>query len=81
VELKARTVTIREFELTEIAMPDVSFRVVCTKGTYIRSLARDLGTALDSGGYLTSLCRTRSGDFKLADAWELDKLPEYIAGL
>ena len=81
VELKARTVTIREFELTEIAMPDVSFRVVCTKGTYIRSLARDLGTALDSGGYLTSLCRTRSGDFLLKDAWEMDKLRAYLSEL
>ena len=79
LELKSRKVLIKEFEITNIDLPQVSFRVVCSKGTYIRSLARDLGTALDSGGYLTSLCRTRIGDFKIADAWELQKLGEKIA--
>ncbi len=79
LELKSRKVLIKEFEITNIDLPKVSFRVVCSKGTYIRSLARDLGTALDSGGYLTSLCRTRIGDFKIADAWELQKLGEKIA--
>ena len=79
LELKPRLVTINEFELTNIALPEVSFRVVCSKGTYIRSLARDLGTALDSGAYLTSLRRTRIGDFRVEDAWELQKLGEKLA--
>ena len=79
LELKPRLVTINEFELTNIALPEVSFRVVCSKGTYIRSLARDLGTALGSGAYLTSLRRTRIGDFRVEDAWELQKLGEKLA--
>ena len=79
LELKPRLVKINEFELTNIALPEVSFRVVCSKGTYIRSLARDLGTALDSGAYLTSLRRTRIGDFRVEDAWELQKLGEKLA--
>ena len=49
-------------------MPTVSFRIVCSKGTYIRSIARDFGLALNSGAHLTKLCRTRIGDFKLEDA-------------
>ena len=79
LELKPRLVKINEFELTNIALPEVSFRVVCSKGTYIRSLARDLGIALDSGAYLTSLRRTRIGDFRVEDAWELQKLGEKLA--
>ena len=78
LELKPRLVTIREFEITHITLPEVGFRVVCSKGTYIRSLARDLGTALGSGGYLTSLRRTRIGDYKVEDAWELQKLGEKL---
>ena len=78
LELKPRLVTITEFELTHIALPEVGFRVVCSKGTYIRSLARDLGTALGSGGYLTSLRRTRIGDYRVEDAWELQKLGEKL---
>ena len=78
LELKPRLVSIREFELTNIALPEVAFRVTCSKGTYIRSLARDLGKALDSGAYLTSLRRTRIGDFKVEDAWELQKLGEKL---
>jgi tRNA pseudouridine55 synthase len=78
LEMKPRTVTIHEFELTNIELPSVSFRVVCSKGTYIRSLVRDLGTAVGSGAYMTGLCRTRSGDKKLMDAWEVPALLEYI---
>lgn len=78
LELKPRRVTISEFELTKIELPVVTFRVVCSKGTYIRSLARDLGTALGSGAYLTSLRRTRIGDFKIDQAWELQKLGEKL---
>jgi tRNA pseudouridine55 synthase len=79
LELKPRTVSISVFELTDITLPDVTFRIVCSKGTYIRSIARDLGTALSSGGYLTSLRRTRIGDFRIEDAWELQKLGEKLA--
>jgi tRNA pseudouridine55 synthase len=59
-------------------MPEVAFKVVCSKGTYIRSLANDFGKAMNSGAYLSSLCRTKIGDFKLENAWELDKLIEYL---
>ncbi|MBM3435210.1 MAG: tRNA pseudouridine(55) synthase TruB [Bacteroidetes bacterium] len=67
-ELPPRKVYIRTFEITSIALPQVGFRVCCSKGTYIRSLARDFGKALDSGAYLTSLARTRIGEFSLTDA-------------
>jgi len=68
-EIKAKTVEIKVFELTHIALPDIDFRVVCSKGTYIRSLARDLGVALGCGAHLTRLVRTRIGEYRLADAW------------
>lgn len=66
--IKARTVSITEFEITKIEMPQVSFRIVCSKGTYIRSLVRDFGIALQSGAYLSALCRTRIGDYTLENA-------------
>ena len=62
-EIKARTVSITEFEITKINLPEVEFRVVCSKGTYIRSLAYDFGLALNSGGHLSALRRTKIGDF------------------
>ncbi len=68
VEMKSREIEIKEFEITSVNMPSVSFRIVCSKGTYIRSIARDFGLALNSGAHLTALCRTRIGDFKLQDA-------------
>jgi tRNA pseudouridine55 synthase len=71
VELKKRTVTIFQFELTRVALPEVDFRVKCSKGTYIRSLAFDFGKELQSGGYLKTLCRTAIGDFKLTEARSL----------
>jgi tRNA pseudouridine55 synthase len=73
-ELKARRVTIREFEITNIALPEVQFRVVCSKGTYIRSLVRDFGQVLNNGAYLKTLCRTRIGSFSLQNALQLDKV-------
>ncbi|HZY78718.1 MAG TPA: tRNA pseudouridine(55) synthase TruB [Cyclobacteriaceae bacterium] len=73
-ELKKRPITISEFEITGIALPSVSFRVVCTKGTYIRSLARDFGLALGGGAYLAELCRTRIGSFLLKDALEIEDI-------
>ncbi len=75
-ELKAREVIIKEFEITKIEKPNVEFRVVCSKGTYIRSLVRDFGEALGTVAYLSELCRTRIGDFKLEDALSLDQVPE-----
>ena len=75
-ELKARAVFISEFEITNIDKPIVGFRVVCSKGTYIRSLARDFGKALGTVAYLSELCRTRIGEFKLTDALSLDQVPE-----
>lgn len=71
-EIKPKEITITEFEITRIAMPEVDFRVVCSKGTYIRSLARDFGLALNSGGHLTALCRTRIGNYTLEDAMSLE---------
>lgn len=68
VEIASRKTTIYEFELTRIEMPDVDFRVRCSKGTYIRSLAHDMGAALQSGAHLTALRRTKSGGFSVDDA-------------
>lgn len=68
VELKPRKIEIFEFEITQIMMPEISFRVVCSKGTYIRSLAHDFGKALQSGAYLSSLRRTKIGDFNVINA-------------
>ncbi|MCE3259014.1 MAG: tRNA pseudouridine synthase [Bacteroidetes bacterium] len=67
-EIKAREIEIKEFEITSVSMPEVNFRIVCSKGTYIRSIARDFGLELGSGAHLTKLCRTRIGEFKLSDA-------------
>lgn len=68
VEIKRRTVTIFEFEITNIQLPNVKFRVVCSKGTYIRSLAHDLGLLLKSGGHLSELRRTKIGDYDVNKA-------------
>jgi tRNA pseudouridine55 synthase len=67
-EIKSREIDIKEFELTTINLPNINFKIVCSKGTYIRSIARDYGLALGAGAYLSSLCRTRIGEFKLEDA-------------
>jgi tRNA pseudouridine55 synthase len=78
VELKKRHITIHEFEITKIEMPDVHFRVVCTSGTYIRSLANDFGKSLQSGSHLSKLCRTKSGDFDLTNVLTVnDWIDEY----
>jgi len=74
--LKAREVFIHEFEITSLDRPVVGFRVVCSKGTYIRSLARDFGQALGTVAYLSVLCRTRIGEFKLEDALSLEQVPD-----
>lgn len=74
IELKPREVEIKEFEITHIALPEAGFRIVCSKGTYIRSIARDFGNALGVGAYLTALCRTRIGEFRLEDAAEVEEV-------
>ena len=68
VVIEPRKITIKQFNIEKIEMPVVHFRVVCSTGTYIRSLANDFGAALGCGGYLSSLCRTRIGDYKVEDA-------------
>lgn len=68
IEIKARTIEISTFEITRIALPEVDFRIICSKGTYIRSLAFDFGKALQTGGHLTSLRRVKIGDFSVDDA-------------
>ncbi len=76
-----REITIYGFELTGIALPDISFRVNCSTGTYIRSLAHDFGARLKCGGHLTSLCRTRIGTYRLADAITVDELENKLKDL
>jgi tRNA pseudouridine55 synthase len=78
VELRIRHVIISAFEITRIELPEVDFRVVCSKGTYIRSLVNDFGKALNNGAYLSNLRRTRSGDFKIEDAWEIMELVNLV---
>jgi len=78
VKLEPRQVTISEFELTAVELPVVHFRVVCSTGTYIRSLANDFGEKLGCGGYLSSLCRTRIGGFLLKDAYSIEQLEAEI---
>jgi len=71
VEIASRKTTIYEFEITRIALPEIDFRVVCSKGTYIRSLAFDFGLALQSGAHLSKLCRTKIGNYSLTDALQI----------
>lgn len=78
VELKPKTLTIDEIELTDCSLPDITVRVVCSKGTYIRALARDIGQALDSGGHLIALRRTRVGDYRVEDCLNPEKFTEWL---
>ncbi|ALJ00328.1 tRNA pseudouridine(55) synthase TruB [Rufibacter tibetensis] len=75
-EIKSKRVTFKQFELTSIEGNQVHFKVVCSKGTYIRSLARDYGVKLGCGAYLSMLVRTRIGDYRLEDAMNLEQLQE-----
>ena len=74
IELKHRDVEVKEFEITNLALPDASFRIVCSKGTYIRSIARDFGNALGVGAYLTELRRTRIGNYRIEDAISIEEV-------
>lgn len=78
VPLKAKTLVIDEIELLECELPYIKIRVVCSKGTYIRALARDIGEALNSGAYLTSLRRTRVGNVKVEDCLQLEDFEEWL---
>jgi len=78
IERKLRSVSVERFEMTSWDVPDFNFIVDCGKGTYVRSLAHDLGQKLGCGGYLSALRRTRVGEYIIEDAWELDSLIEAI---
>ena len=77
-ELRLRSVTVSTFEITRIDLPEIDFRIVCSKGTYIRSLVSDFGKQLNNGAYLSKLVRTRSGDFLLENAFEVKDLVDYL---
>ena len=78
VELKPKLLVIDEIEILDFALPMLKIRVVCSKGTYIRALARDIGLALGSGAHLTALERTRIGDIRLEDCWQIDDLVGFL---
>ena len=80
VQLKAKTLVIDEIELLECDLEEmvIKIRVVCSKGTYIRALARDIGQALDSGAHLIGLCRTRVGEVRLEDCLDLETFPQWL---
>lgn len=78
VELKPKTLVIDEIELLECNLPVIKIRVVCSKGTYIRALARDIGEALQSGAHLTGLIRTRVGEVRLEDCMQVDQFEEWL---
>jgi len=81
VEIASRKTTIHEFEITRIALPEIDFRVVCSKGTYIRSLAYDFGKAMNSGSHLTALRRTKIGDYNVADAVDVTLFEQTLSPL
>jgi tRNA pseudouridine55 synthase len=78
IEIESRKTTIHEFEITRIALPEVDFRVVCSKGTYIRSLAYDFGKAMNSGSHLTALRRTKIGDYDVRNAIDITLFEESL---
>ena len=80
IELKSKTLVIKEIELLRFEMPEIELRIVCSKGTYIRALARDIGIRLNSGAYLTGLQRTRIGEYTLEQSLNLDELAEMLSG-
>jgi len=80
-ELKPRSIEIFDFDIDNENFPTIDFSIHSTKGTYIRTIASDFGKAVQSGAYLTKLCRTQIGEFKLDDAWELEELISSIAAL
>ncbi|MDE5794750.1 MAG: tRNA pseudouridine(55) synthase TruB [Muribaculaceae bacterium] len=79
VELKAKPLVIDEIKMLPSILPELKLRIVCSKGTYIRALTRDIGKALNSGAHLTALCRTRVGNIRLEDCMSVDQAVEKIA--
>ncbi len=79
VELKAKPLVIEELEMLPSTLPELRLRIVCSKGTYIRALTRDIGASLGSGAHLTALCRTRVGSIRLSDCLTVDQAVEKIA--
>lgn len=78
IQLDPRKITIEQFEIPQINLPVVDFRVVCTTGTYIRTLAHDFGAHLGTGAYLSKLCRTRIGDFSITESLTIEQFTEKI---
>ena len=81
VELEPRRIVISEFEITSFQLPVIGFKVVCSTGTYIRSLAHDFGKELGCGAYLSSLCRTRIGSFTIEQSMNMEEADKYILQL
>lgn len=81
VELKAKEIFVRQFEITSINLPTISFRISCSKGTYIRSLVRDFGEALQAGAYMSVLRRTRIGSFDVKNALTIDEWVSKISNV
>lgn len=79
VELKAKPLVIEELEMLPSVLPELKLRIVCSKGTYIRALTRDIGVALGSGAHLTALCRTRVGDIRLQECLSIDEAVRKIS--
>jgi tRNA pseudouridine55 synthase len=79
IEIASRKTTIHEFEITRIALPEIDFRVVCSKGTYIRSLAYDFGKEMHTGSHLTVLRRTKIGDYDVNDAMDVTLFEQSLA--
>lgn len=78
VQMKPAVITIYQLELLDFSLPEITVRVECSKGTYIRSFARDIGQALGSGGHLTGLIRSRSGNFVLANSVKMEQIDEIL---
>lgn len=79
IELKSKMLVIKEIELLRFDMPEIELRIVCSKGTYIRALARDIGKALNSGAYLIGLKRTRIGEYTIGNSVELSELADLLS--
>lgn len=77
-EIEARTVTVNEFEITRIELPEVDFKISCSKGTYIRSIAHDFGAALNNGGHLSSLRRTAIGNYRVENAMSIESFEKLV---
>ncbi len=81
VEIPTKQITIHQFDITNIALPQIDFKVKCSKGTYIRSLANDFGQSLQTGAHLSSLKRTKIGDYSIENAYQLDNFLEIVDNL